>query len=67
MPVVRTTDEQAGGRGAAGTAQALLAGRGISEVARDLVGTSDPLHPGEANRALYDDAYARFAGVREAA
>lgn len=67
LPVVRTTDEQAGARGAAVTAHALLAGRDITEVARDLVATSDPLLPDETNRALYDDAYARFVGVREAA
>ncbi|PKW12640.1 FGGY family carbohydrate kinase [Saccharopolyspora spinosa] len=65
LPVARTTDEQAGARGAAVTAHA-LAGRDISEVARDLVGTSDPLQPDEANRALYDDAYARFVGMRDA-
>jgi xylulokinase/erythritol kinase len=67
LPVVRTTDEQAGARGAAVTAHALLAGRDISDVARELVGTSAPLQPVEANRALYGDAYARFVAVRESA
>ncbi|MGP4015574.1 FGGY family carbohydrate kinase [Saccharopolyspora sp. 5N708] len=67
LPVVRTTDEQAGARGAAVTAQALLAGRDISEVARELVATSDPLPPIEANREYYDDAYGRFVRIRESA
>lgn len=65
LPVVRTTDEQA--LGAAVTAHALLTGRDITEVARDLVGTSDPLQPDKANRVLYDAAYARFVEVCEAA
>ncbi|GAA4620200.1 FGGY family carbohydrate kinase [Saccharopolyspora hordei] len=67
LPVVRTTDEQAGARGAAVTAQALLTGRSTTEVARELVGTEEPLHPVDANRATYDDAYARFLAAREAA
>ncbi|MDA3625775.1 FGGY-family carbohydrate kinase [Saccharopolyspora oryzae] len=67
LPVVRTTDEQAGARGATVTAQSLLTGRSITEVAAELVGTSEPLQPIEANRAVYDDAYARFIAAREAA
>ncbi|GAA0526363.1 carbohydrate kinase [Saccharopolyspora subtropica] len=67
LPVVRTTDEQAGARGAAVTAHALLEQRCITEVARDLVGTSEPLRPVDAHRTYYDDAYARFLRIRESA
>ncbi|GAA4834570.1 FGGY-family carbohydrate kinase [Saccharopolyspora rosea] len=67
LPVVRTTDAQAGARGAAVTAHAVLEGRGIAEVAADLVGTSEPVRPTEANRATYEDAYARFVEARTSA
>ncbi|QUH04922.1 carbohydrate kinase [Saccharopolyspora erythraea] len=67
LPVVRTSDAQAGARGATVTAHAVLEGRTIPEVAADLVGTSDPVDPLPANRPRYDDAYTRFLAARNAA
>ncbi|WP_433870056.1 FGGY family carbohydrate kinase [Saccharopolyspora sp. CA-218241] len=66
LPVVRTADAQAGARGAALTARALLADRSLPEVASELLSTSEAVLP-SADRAAHDDAYERFVAARETA
>ena len=67
LPVVRTSDTQAGARGAMVTAQALLDGRAITDVAGEVVDASDVLHPTDDHRARFAEAYERFLAIRKSA
>lgn len=65
LPVVRTTDEQAGARGAALTALSVLDGRDLATVADQFVRTAAPVEPDPAHRERYADLLARFSSARD--
>ncbi|MBE9375171.1 carbohydrate kinase [Saccharopolyspora sp. HNM0983] len=65
LPVVRTTDEQAGARGAALTALSVLDGHELTAVAAEVVDTATPVEPDPAHHERYADLVARFAAARE--
>jgi erythritol kinase (D-erythritol 1-phosphate-forming) len=67
LPVVRTSDAQAGAKGAAVTAHSLLQDQQITDVAADLVSATEPLRPIANNRSRYEEAYERFLAARNSA
>ena len=67
LPVVRTSDSQAGARGAVITADALVQHRRVDEVAAEVVHSGEVLLPRPENRDRYDEAYARLLAARESA
>jgi len=65
IPVLRSTDNEVGARGALIAARAVLRGTTLQQAAAGLVRLGPPITPGTANHAHYSDAYPRFLALRD--
>ncbi|TCP56196.1 xylulokinase/erythritol kinase [Tamaricihabitans halophyticus] len=66
LPVVRSTDRQAGARGALVLAIAELTGQPVSEVAARMVGTEEAVRPRAEQHRLATEQFERFRAARDA-